>query len=80
MAKQKDNWRKGERGTSTPRLPPGAFSADLELVKTRKEITVKEIEDATGANRNTIKVHLKSWQSSTTCTGRQRRGARYTIK
>ena len=31
----------------------------LGLAKTRDEITVKEIEDSTGANRNTIKVHVK---------------------
>jgi predicted ArsR family transcriptional regulator len=31
----------------------------LDLAKTRSEITVKEIEDTTGANRNTIKVHVK---------------------
>jgi predicted ArsR family transcriptional regulator len=33
--------------------------AILELAKRRSEITITEIEDSTGANRNTIKVHLK---------------------
>ena len=31
----------------------------LHLVEERSEITVREIENATGANRNTIKAHLK---------------------
>jgi DeoR/GlpR family transcriptional regulator of sugar metabolism len=53
----------------------------LELVKTRGEITVKEIEDSTGANRNTIKVHLKklAGQHYLTQVGKGR-GARYMIK
>jgi Fic family protein len=50
-------------------------------VKTRGEITVKEIEDSTGANRNTIKVHLKrlAEQHYLVQVGKGR-GARYTIK
>jgi predicted transcriptional regulator len=31
----------------------------LDLAKTRGEITVREVEDTTGANRDTIKVHVK---------------------
>ena len=31
----------------------------MELAKTRGEITVKKIEESMGANRNTIKVHLR---------------------
>ncbi len=31
----------------------------IELAKSRGEISIKEIEDSTGANRNTIKSHLK---------------------
>lgn len=31
----------------------------IELAKTRGDISIKEIEDNTGANRNTIKAHLK---------------------
>lgn len=38
---------------------PALFRQILELAKARGEITVKEIEDGTGANRNTIKAHLK---------------------
>jgi predicted HTH transcriptional regulator len=53
----------------------------LELVKTRSEITVKEIEESTGANRNTIKVHVKKLaeQQYLRQVG-QGRGARYMIK
>ena len=53
----------------------------LELAKTRGEITVKEIDDSTGANRNTIKVHLKrlAEQHYLAQVGKGR-GARYTIK
>jgi Fic family protein len=53
----------------------------LELAKTRGEVTVKEIEDSTGANRNTIKVHVKKLaeQQYLRQLG-QGRGARYTIK
>lgn len=53
----------------------------LELAKTRGEVTVKEIEDSTGANRNTIKVHVKKLVEHQYL--RQvglGRGARYTIK
>jgi Fic family protein len=51
------------------------------LAKTRGEITVKEIEDSTGANRNTIKVHVKKLaeQHYLAQLGKGR-GARYTIK
>jgi Fic family protein len=50
-------------------------------VKTRGEITVKEIEDSTGANRNTIKMHVKrlAEQHYLVQVGKGR-GARYTIK
>ena len=53
----------------------------LELVKTRGEITVKEIEESTGANRNTIKVHVKKLaeQQYLQQLGLGR-GARYMIK
>lgn len=50
-------------------------------MKTRGEITVKEIEDSPGANRNTIKVHLKKLaeQHYLAQMGKGR-GARYVIK
>ena len=41
----------------SPSFP--ARSWNWELVKTRREITVKEIEESTGANRNIIKVHVR---------------------
>src|SRR5476651_2347407 len=60
MVKQKDNLAaKVEQEQSLRATLPALSRQILELAKTRSEITVKEIEDATGANRNTIKVHLK---------------------
>lgn len=60
MAKQKDNLATKVQEEQALRISLPALSRQiLELVKTRSEITVKEIEDSTGANRNTIKVHLK---------------------
>ncbi|MEI6790161.1 MAG: HTH domain-containing protein, partial [Myxococcaceae bacterium] len=53
----------------------------LDLAKTRSEITIKEIETATKANRNTIKVHIKNLvgQNYLIKAG-QGRGVRYTIR
>lgn len=53
----------------------------LEMANTRVEITVREIEDTTRANRNTIKAHLKklSEQEYLVAIGKGR-GARYTLK
>jgi len=52
-----------------------------ELARTRGEITVKEIEESTGANRNTIKAHLRKLASDhyLAQVGKGR-GARYTLK
>jgi predicted HTH transcriptional regulator len=51
----------------------------LELAKTRGEITVKEIEECTGANRNTIKVHVKKLATDNYLAQVGKgRGARYT--
>jgi len=53
----------------------------LELAKTRGEITVKEVEESTGANRNTIKVHLRKLASDNYLLQvGMGRGARYTLK
>jgi len=53
----------------------------LELAPTRGEITVKEIEESTGANRNTIKVHLRNLASdSYLAQVGKGRGAGYTLK
>jgi predicted HTH transcriptional regulator len=82
MAKQKDNLAGKVKEEQALRASLPALSRQiLELVKTRGEITVKEIEDSTGANRNTIKVHLKklSGQHYLAQVGKGR-GARYTIK
>jgi Fic family protein len=60
MAKQKDNLADKVKEEQTLRASLPALSRQiLELIKTRGEITVKEIEDSTGANRNTIKVHVR---------------------
>ena len=58
-----------------------AFETAAFAMKTRGEITVKEIEGSTGANRNTIKVHVKNLaeQHYLRQVG-QGRGARYMIK
>jgi predicted HTH transcriptional regulator len=53
----------------------------LELAKTRGEITVKGVEEATKANRNTIKVHVKKLAADNYLVQVGRgRGARYTLK
>jgi Fic family protein len=82
MAKQKDNLAEKVREEQALRASLPALSRQiLELVKTRGEITVKEIEESTGANRNTIKVHVKKLaeQQYLQQLG-QGRGARYMIK
>jgi len=82
MAKQKDNLAEKVKEEQALRASLPALSRQiLELVKTRGEITVKEIEESTGANRNTIKVHVKKLaeQQYLQHLG-QGRGARYMIK
>jgi Fic family protein len=82
MVKQKDNLATKVKSEQALRASLPALSRQiLELAKTRGEITVKEIEDATGANRNTIKVHVKNLaeQHYLLHVGKGR-GARYTIK
>jgi Fic family protein len=82
MAKQKDNLAAKVKEEQALRSSLPALSRQiLELAKTRGEVTVKEIEDSTGANRNTIKVHVKKLaeQQYLRQIG-QGRGARYTIK
>jgi Fic family protein len=82
MGKQKDNLAAKVNEEQTLRGSLPALSRQiLELVKTRGEITVKEIEESTGANRNTIKVHVKKLaeQHYLAQVGKGR-GARYTIK
>ena len=71
----------GERRTGPSRVPPALSRQIREFAKTRGEITITEIKDSTGANRNTIKVHLKKLaeQHSLAQLGKGH-GARYTIK
>jgi Fic family protein len=82
MVKQKDNLAARVKEEQALRASLAALSRQiLELAKTRDEITVKEIEDTTGANRNTIEMHVKKLAEQhyliQACKGR---GARYTIK
>jgi Fic family protein len=82
MAKQKDNLAEKVKEEQALRASLPALSRQiLELTKTRDEITIKAIEDATGANRNTIKVHVKTLteQHYLIQVGKGR-GARYTLK
>jgi len=81
MVKQKENLSAKVKEEQALRASLPALSRQiLELVKTRGEITVKEIEDSTGANRNTIKAHVKKLteQHYMTQIGKGR-GARYVI-
>lgn len=60
MVKQEDNPAAKVKEEQALRSSLPALSRQiLELVKTRGEITVKEIEESRGANRNTINVHLR---------------------
>jgi Fic family protein len=82
LAKQKDNLAAKVKDEQALRSSLPALSRQiLELAKTRGEITITEIEDSTGANRNTIKVHLKKLaeQHYLVQLGKGR-GVRYTIK
>src|ERR1700685_1625472 len=82
MAKQKDNLAAKVKEEQALRASLPALSRQiLELAKTRGEVTGKESEDSSGANRNTIKVHVKKLveQQYLRQVG-QGRGARYTIK
>jgi hypothetical protein len=82
LAKQKGNLaiKVNEEQALRSSLP--ALSRQiLELVKTRGEITVKEIQSSTGANRNTIKLHLKKLVGDNYLARvGQGRGVRYTLK
>jgi Fic family protein len=82
MAKQKDNLAAKVKEEHALRASLPALSRQiLELAKARGEITVKEIETSTGANRNTIKMHLKKLveQHYLAAVGKGR-GARYAIQ
>jgi len=82
MVKQKDNLAAKVKDEQALRSALPALSRQiLELAKTRGEITITEIEDSTGANRNTIKVHLKKLaeQHYLVQLGKGR-GVRYAVK
>ena len=60
MVKQKNNLAAKVKEEQALRSSLPALSRQiLESAKTCGEITVKEIEESTGANRNTIKVHVR---------------------
>ncbi len=60
MLKQKDNLMiKLDQERCLKAALPALSREILALVNERGELTIKEVEQATGANRNTIKVHLK---------------------
>jgi Fic family protein len=82
MAKQKDNLAAKVKEEQALRSGLPALSRQiLELAKTRGEITVREIEESTGANRNTIKVHVKKLAGDNyLAQAGKGRGARYTLK
>ena len=82
MAKQKDKFAAKVKEEQALRSSLPALSHQiLELAKTRDEITVEEIKDSTGANRNTIKVHVKKLAADNYLEQVGRcRGARYTLK
>jgi Fic family protein len=82
MAKQKDNLAVKVKQEQSLRAALPALSRQiLELARARGEITIKGIEETTGANRNTIKAHMKKLVSQQYLTqAGQGRGARYTIK
>jgi hypothetical protein len=64
MVKQKNNLAAKIKEEQALRSSLPALSRQiLELAKTRGEITVMEIEESTGANCNTIKVHLRKLAS-----------------
>ncbi len=82
MVKQKDNLaRKVKEERHLREALPALSRTILEMANARSEITVREIEDATSANRNTIKAHLKKLaeQEYLVAVGKGR-GARYTVK
>jgi Fic family protein len=82
MAKQKDNLAAKVKEEQTLRATLPALSRQiLDLAKARGEITIKDIEAATNANRSTIKLHVTklTGQRYLRPMGRGR-GARYGVK
>lgn len=82
MVKQKDNLAlKIDDERQLRENLPALSRSILRMASTSEEITVREIETATKANRNTIKVHLKKLaaQDYLLAIGKGR-GARYRVK
>ena len=66
---------------ASPNSAPRRFLAENWSSPARGEITVKEIEESTGVNHNTIKVHLRKLANdSYLAQVGQGRGARYMLK
>jgi predicted HTH transcriptional regulator len=82
MVKQKNNLAAKVKEEQALRSSLLALSRQiLEFAKASGEITVKEIEESTGANRNTIKVHLRKLAADNYLTQVGKgRGARYTVR
>ena len=82
MVKQKNNLAaKIKEEQALRSFLPALSRQILELAKTRGEIAVKEIEESTGANRNTIKAHLRKLASDNYLAQVGKgRGARYALK
>lgn len=82
MVKQKDNLSHKLREERSMRAAlPMLSRTILEMAATRGEVTVREIEDVTRANRNTIKAHLKKLtRQEYLIPAGKGRGARYTPK
>jgi len=82
MVKQKNNLAAKVKEEQALRSSWPALSRQiLELAKTRGEITIKEIKESTGANRNTIKLHLRKLATDNYLAQVGKgRGARYTLK
>lgn len=82
MVKQKDNLAlKVKEERHLREALPALSRSIIEMANARGEITVRDIEETTQANRNTIKAHLKKLteQEYLVAVGKGR-GARYTVK
>ena len=82
MVKQKNNLTaKVEEERLLRDALPALSRSILELANSREEVTVREIENVTIANRNTIKAHLKKLVENDYLQAvGQGRGVRYILK
>ena len=82
MVKQKDNLAfKIDSERKLRENLPALSRSIMRMASTNEEVTVRDLESATGANRNTIKAHFKKLvaQEYLLAVGKGR-GARYKIK